>query len=141
MYDSRKAGSDFEEWVANRLSEKGFWVHRMAHTKNGQPADIVASRNQRAFLIDCKDCKGNRFRQNRIEPNQHTAMRLWKETGNGNGWFCLGLRGPDGDYQAWMISYETLTKENENLSEDRIRKAGYLLEEWLLFLTIGRVME
>lgn len=141
MYNTRKAGADFEELVATALSENGFWVHRMMPNKNGQPADIIACKDGRAFLIDAKDCLLNKFRKSRIEPNQHTAMQLWEQCGNSSGWFAMGLRDPDGKTRIYMTSYRRLRQEADYLDENRLRKISILLDEWILFIKLGSLRQ
>ena len=69
------------------LAEKGFWVHRLQDNQNGQPFDIIAVKNGRAYAFDCKDCAGHSFPLSRIEENQRMAMERWKECGNGTGYW------------------------------------------------------
>lgn len=61
----------------------------MGGSKNGQPADIIAVRNENAYLIDAKDCQNDRFVLSRIENNQDMAMRYWEMCGNNQGIFAL----------------------------------------------------
>lgn len=86
---NKQAGTDFEREFCEMLSKDGFWAHFMGGNKNGQPADIIAVRNEKAYLIDAKDCQNDRFVLSRIEDNQHTAMRYWEMCGNNQGLFAL----------------------------------------------------
>jgi hypothetical protein len=66
----------------------------------------------------------------RIEENQESAMRLWRDTGNGESWFALRLS----DGAVYMISY---SKMEENglmktvLSKWEIKRIGISLETWV----------
>ena len=87
--NNKQAGNEFEREFCEMLSKDGFWSHFMGGSKNGQPADIIAVRNERSYLIDAKDCKNDRFVLSRIEDNQHMAMRKWELCGNNQGLFAL----------------------------------------------------
>lgn len=87
--NNRRLGNAFEQMLAEDLKEHGFWVHLLTQNQAGQPADLIAARNGRAYLIDCKVCTSKGFRLSRIEPNQETAMTAWGRSGNGDGWFAL----------------------------------------------------
>ena len=62
-------------------------MHFFLGTK--QPADMIAVRNENAYLIDAKDCENDRFVFSRIENNQDSAMRFWELCGNNQGLFAL----------------------------------------------------
>ena len=87
--NNKKAGNEFEREFCEMLSKDGFWSHFMGGNRNGQPADIIAVRNKKAYLIDAKDCQNDRFVLSRIEDNQHMAMRVWEICGNNRGLFAL----------------------------------------------------
>jgi len=86
---NKKSGNAFETFFCNVLFFNGFWVHNLAQNQAGQPADVIAVKNGKAYLIDCKVCSGKGFPFSRIEENQDSSMRLWAATGNGTGWFAL----------------------------------------------------
>ena len=87
--NNKQAGNEFEREFCEILAIDGFWSHFMGDNRNGQPADIIAVRNKKAYLIDAKDCKNDRFVLSRIEDNQHMAMRCWEICGNNQGLFAL----------------------------------------------------
>lgn len=89
---NKKLGNDFERQLADLLYESGFWVHRLNRNQDGQPADIIAVKNKKAYLIDGKVCSTSKgFQLSRLEENQILSMQLWESCGNGNGWFALKL--------------------------------------------------
>lgn len=130
MNTSNKAlGNLFETEFCNLLSKRGFWVHNTVQKSEGQPADVIAVKGKVAYLIDCKYCAGNRFVFSRIEENQHYAMELWKECGNGDGWFAVKM-GND----VYMLSHSklmALSKTKSSLNSTGIREQGITLEGWL----------
>lgn len=87
--NNKQAGNKFEKDFCEQLASDGYWAHFMGGSKNGQPADIIAVRNEEAYLIDAKDCQNDIFRFSRIENNQDTAMRYWEMCGNNQGLFAL----------------------------------------------------
>lgn len=91
MTANRTLGNAFESKLCEMLSENGFWVHNLAQNHAGQPADIIAVRENRAVLIDCKVCSNGRFDTDRIESNQLGSMMVWKEAGNMEWWFALQM--------------------------------------------------
>ena len=129
---NKKLGNKFENELAEKLDEEyGFWVHLLNQNKSGQPADILAVKNKRAFLIDAKVCSDNTFKINRIEENQHLAMVEWEKRGNGVGWFALKL-----DSEIYMIAYSTLMSlsvRKKVIPYTDIIEYGYKLDMWVKF--------
>lgn len=127
---NKKLGNKFETEFCEILFQEGFWTHNLAQNSAGQPADVIAVRNGKAYLIDCKVCVNDTFPFSRIESNQHTAMTLWRQSGNGDGWFALQLSNKD----IYMIDHEVMTALSLNQSsigEDLIPYYGLPLEMWL----------
>ena len=66
-------GREFERLVENKLSDYGYWVHRMAESNTGsQPFDIIALKGYNVCAFDCKVISTKRpyFPFSRIEENQ-----------------------------------------------------------------------
>lgn len=76
----------------------------MAQNQTGQPADVIAVRNNIAVLIDCKVCTNNRFALSRIEGNQEGAMTLWEARGNAYCYFAMKLN----DDRIYMVPFDDL---------------------------------
>lgn len=130
MATNRKIGNSFESEFCELLYSKGFWVHNMAQNQAGQPADVIAVRNKVSYLIDCKVCSDNKFPLSRVEENQHNSMDLWRDSGNGEGWFAFKLN----DDEIVMIphfSIKALMHEKSVLNLADIREYGVKLERWL----------
>ena len=127
--NNRKTGNAFENELCEILSEQGFWVHPMRQDNSGQPADIIAVRNRVSHLIDAKVCADNKFPLSRMEENQDLAMELWKDCGNGLGWFALKT-----DFGIYMVSHYCIKAYKEmqsSLSPEEIFKLGLPLERWV----------
>lgn len=81
--NNKKLGTEFEREVVRLLSQKGYWVHFITPDARGsQPFDIIASRNDSPFVIDCKTSAKKWFNISRLEDNQITAFELWLDRGN-----------------------------------------------------------
>ena len=127
---NKKLGNDFEQELCEKLSEYGFWTHNMAMNKAGQPADIIAVKNKVAYLIDAKVCSSRGFALSRVEENQELAMELWKESGNGQGWFALKV--PTGEiYMIPHICIQAFKCGQAFLSFSEIHEIGKPLEKWV----------
>ena len=127
---NKKLGNDFENRFVEILSQEGYWCHLFAQISAGQPADVIAVRNGKAYLIDCKVCINDKFPFSRIESNQHTAMTLWKSSGNGYGWFALQLSNKE----VYMIAHDmmiALSLNQSYIAKDLITHYGLPLERWL----------
>ena len=125
-------GNSFEDELCDILSGYGFWVLNVAQKKSGQPADVIAVKNKKAYLIDAKVCSDNRFVLSRIEENQDLSMDLWKECGNGIGWFALKL--DEYDTEVFMISHHIMTAykdRQKSLSAKDIVVLGIPIETWV----------
>lgn len=118
---NKKLGNSFEEELCELLAQNGFWAHNMAQNEVGQPADIIAVKNNFAVLIDCKVCSKDRFNISRVEPNQEAAMTMWKAKGNQLCYFALKLS----DGEIYMVHFDNL---KENLNKNQITLT---FEDWL----------
>lgn len=127
---NKKIGNDFESVFCEILFRQGFWCHNLAQNQAGQPADVIAVRNGKSYLIDCKVCSRGRFPFSRIEDNQHCAMTTWKDSGNGVGWFALLCSD-----RIFMVDYDTLKKLSwvqSGISYSEMCSNGKILEKWLV---------
>ena len=129
MKSNRAVGNAFEQELCQLLFDKGFWSHNLKQDNSGQPADVIAVRNKVAYLIDCKDCAAKGFDLRRVEENQINAMHLWKECGNGQGWFALKVEGEI--YMLPLILIEAWMQSHATLSFAEIREMGTPLEKWV----------
>lgn len=75
--NNKALGNKFENELDEILGKRMFWVHRLTANASGQPADFIATKNNKPYLIDAKVCSNDKFDTRRIEPNQHTAMSWW----------------------------------------------------------------
>ena len=129
ILNNKQAGNNFEREFCEQLGADGFWAHFMGGSKNGQPADIIAVRNEKAYLIDAKDCENDRFVFSRVEDNQDMAMRYWELCGNNQGLFAL--RTSNGIY---MLRYgriqtlEALGYKSLNMMQIKANSTPY--ERW-----------
>ena len=127
---NKKLGNDFEQELCQILSDAGYWVHNFANRKNGQPADIIAVKNGKAYLIDAKECTREIFPLKRMEYNQELSMCLWIECGNIEPYFALKARN-----EIYMVDYTTvmdlIRKGKKQLNLEDMNKYGTRLATWL----------
>lgn len=127
---NRAVGDAFEQELCELLFAYGFWSHNLKQNNSGQPADVIAVKNKIAYLIDCKDCSSKGFDLRRVEENQITAMQLWDECGNGQGWFAIKI--PTGDiYMLPLFVIMAYESRQSTLSFAEIHELGKPLEKWV----------
>lgn len=81
--NNKKLGTEFEREVVRLLSQQGYWVHFINPNESGsQPFDIIASKDDKPIVLDCKTSAVKTFRIDRLEENQILAMERWFERGN-----------------------------------------------------------
>ena len=85
----KKIGNDTEKKCLDLLQSKGYWCHLFSYNANGQPCDVVAIKNNEAFLIDVKHCDSDRFAFSRIEPNQRNCFEYALTCYNSNCGFMI----------------------------------------------------
>lgn len=128
---NRKTGTSFERELCEELARHGFWAHNLAQNSAGQPFDVIAARDGKSYPIDCKVCEHDLFKLVRIEENQYSAMTLWRDTGNGEGWFALKMSSGE----VYMIALSTMIDfsiTQKVLSQRDIQNSGLPLEEWVV---------
>ena len=126
---NKKIGNDFESDFCEILFNEGFWTHNLAQNANGQPADVIAARNGKTYLIDCKVCSNQGFALSRMEENQDLSMELWKDCGNGEGWFAILVEG-----RIFMVSHSIINFQRSlksRMSKLDIETYGVPLERWI----------
>lgn len=131
MVSNKKLGNSFETDLCQLLYQHGFWAHNFVQSKDGQPADVIAVKNGKAFLIDCKVCSNNYFKFGRLEENQINAMNLWEEVGNGNGLFAIRLALDNSILLLTKQECLELLKEQKQIGFQRLKQIGKPLQKWL----------
>ncbi len=126
---NKSLGNSFEEDFSELMFNEGFWVHMLQQNRAGQPADVLAVKDHKAYLIDCKVCSDNRFPLSRIEDNQHLSMDLWRECGNGEAWFALKVE--EHIFMIPHLSMKAVGITQSSLSFKDITEYGTLFERWV----------
>ena len=129
MASNIKSGTDFEKIFCKLAYDRGFWAHRLNANKNGQPADILLTKNNISALIDCKVCEKNVFPFSRIEENQFYAMKAWLKAGNTLAYFallvCDGIR-----IIPFNLIREMIFTGSKQFNLTEIIQYGYTFPEW-----------
>ncbi len=129
MASNKKIGNDFETQFCEYLFSQGFWVHNMAQNVSGQPADVLAARNGKSYLIDCKVCTDDKFVLSRIEENQNLSMKMWEDTGNTEGLFAIYFGPEKGTI---MITHNQLKKfKGSSVTSKDLLFRGIPLIKWV----------
>ena len=127
---NKKNGNSFEAEFCEMLAKNGFWAHNMTQNQAGQPADVLAVRNGKAYLIDCKLCSAKGFSIDRIEPNQETAMDLWESCGNPFGIFAIKYNGKV--FMISLLSLKTLKRcGTSTIGVKQLPVIGIPFERWV----------
>lgn len=123
MKSNKKLGNDFEQEVCQILAEAGYWVHNFANRANGQPMDIIATKENTVCLIDAKVCSQGFFETRRLEENQILTMRKWFACGNTDA-FLFFLLPDKSIYSVWIPGDLVLDKilSVKRIPEETIRK-------------------
>ena len=103
-------GREFEKLVENKLSDYGYWVHRIAESNTGsQPFDIIALKGHSVFALDCKVISTKRpyFPFSRIEENQKRAFEKLYECYSGI-LLCAFIIYFEGD--VYLLDYQKAKK-------------------------------
>lgn len=126
---NKQLGNTFEEELCQMLFDNGFWSHNLAMNKAGQPADVIAVKNGKAYLIDAKVCSDGLFKLSRVEENQELAMTLWKDCGNGEGWFAFKIN--DRIYMLPHIVVKAYKAMQSTMPYSEICEVGTPFEKWV----------
>ncbi len=126
---NKSKGSRFEQFFGNLLSHNGFWAHIFQDNKNGQPFDIIATKNNIPYAFDCKECESDRFQLSRMEPNQISAMNRWLETGNEKAYFAIKFNT---SFNIYIVPFQVLNERRlagiKSITESEIMK---VCELWI----------
>jgi len=132
--DNRTNGGRFEQDLAGKLSDAGWWVHVLQQNKAGQPADIIAAKDKFHTLIDCKVVSDhNGFPFSRVEENQRMAMKRFFRRAGELCYFAIKL--PNNEIRFISMSrIETLeSRGKKKLTEKELQYEARTLEDWLYY--------
>lgn len=113
LKSNKKIGDDFEKEYARILKNKGYWVTFLTPKRHigSQPCDLIAIKNNKAILIDCKTCKTHLFPISRIEENQRQAFKRYLKCGNTT--FILAIKYNNKIYEINMKNIDFKQKNIE----------------------------
>ena len=103
--------------MADILSKEGYWVLLVTPKGyiNSQPCDLIAIKNNRVTLIDCKVCKTHIFQLRRIEENQWQAYKKYKKCGNND--FVLAVKY---NKKIYLIPLDIIDKNKKSIDLDTL---------------------
>lgn len=127
MISNKKKGSNFEKDFAEFLASRGYWVHLVAGSDytNSQFADIIACKNNRVHVIDCKVLENSTgtFPLSRFENNQRSAYERFLETGNYN--YFLAILWQNDVYFCNVSNIDYKNKKSFNVKDFVIIKRNF----------------
>lgn len=110
--NNKTLGNNFERELAETLSKEDWWVTLLTPNQHtgAQPADLIAVKDNRAILIDCKTCNTHLFPIKRIEQNQWSASKKFLKCGNSEYYIAIKY-----NKKIYMIPIETIDKKEKNI--------------------------
>lgn len=113
--NNKQKGTAFERAMQEVYSQGGWWVHFISPDARGsQPFDIIAAKNGKVEVFDCKTCQSNIFKIERLEDNQILAFEKWIRCGNSTPFVAV-----EHDNKVFFIDYLRLKQEKKiNLDEE-----------------------
>lgn len=110
-------GNKFEKELAEILSKEGYWVTSITPKQHigSQPCDLIAIKNNKTILIDCKTSKTHLFPISRIEENQWQAYKKYKKCGNKN--FVIAIKYEN---KIYIIPLDIIKKERKSIELDTL---------------------
>lgn len=85
---NKTRGNNWEKECLNILGEHGYFATKLQEKSTGAPFDLIATKNNYFFAIECKDIeKSSRFVLSRIESNQKTSYQRLLEVKSPNYYF------------------------------------------------------
>lgn len=117
--NNKRLGTQFEQEMVSFLAQNNYWVHFITPDARGsQPFDLIASRNNKPFVADCKTCSTRWFNISRLEENQLLAFDLWIKKGNTDAFVFVKYNN-----KVYSIPYRILKAEqriNLDKCEERV---------------------
>ena len=110
--NNKVLGNNFEKELAEILKKKGYWVTLLTPKNHigSQPADLIAIKNNKPTLIDCKTSNTHLFPLTRIEQNQWNASKRYFKCGNID--YLIAIKYKNDIY---MVPIDTINKNEKNI--------------------------
>lgn len=94
---NKRIGNDWEKECLKILGEHGYFATKLQEKSTGAPFDLVATKNNYFFAIECKEIeKSSKFTLSRIESNQRTSYQRLSEVKSPNYYFFF--KCPSGNF-------------------------------------------
>ena len=114
LKSNKKLGNDFEKEFAKILADEGWWVTLLTPKTHigSQPADLIAVKDNRAILVDCKTCNSYLFPLSRIEQNHIKTNKKYFKCRNTEYYIAIKYKE-----DIYVISIDTIdfTQKSINL--------------------------
>lgn len=94
---NKTRGNNWEKECLKILGEHGFFATKLQEKNTGSPFDLVATKNNYFFAIECKEIENSsKFPLSRIESNQKTSYKRLLEVNSKNYYFLFNC--PSGNF-------------------------------------------
>lgn len=121
---NKKIGNNWEEECLEILGKNGFFATKLQEKSMGAPFDLIATKNNIFFAIECKELeKNSKFYFSRIESNQKTSYRRLLEVKSENYFFFF--KSPDGKFL--FDAKDIILSKKKSIDV----KNGKKIDEWL----------
>lgn len=112
LKSNKKLGNDFEKEFAKILADEGYWCTLLTPKTHigSQPADLVAVKNNKAILVDCKTCNNYLFPLSRLEQNQIEASKKYFKCGNTEYYIAIKYKE-----DIYVIPIDTIDFEEKSI--------------------------
>lgn len=131
--NNKKIGNQMEKKVAEYFAGEGYWVHRLQDNHNGQPFDMIAIRENKAYCMECKHCIGNVFNLSRLEFNQKNAFEKLSKNGSENLYIAIQFGDDEYFYTMLYEFYKKLLKSGVTSVKKEFLDMRFLADEDNIF--------
>lgn len=116
MVSNKKRGNSFEKEMAKILNDKGYWVLMVTPKQHigSQACDLIAIKDNKPMLIDCKTCKTHLFPVSRLEENQSQAYKKYVKCGNTEYYIAIKYSN-----DIYMIPIEEINREEKSIDLEK----------------------
>lgn len=120
---NKKLGNYWEKECLKLLGNNGFFATKLQEKNMGAPFDLIATKDNVFFAIECKEIeKNSKFVLSRIEPNQRASYKRLLEVNSKNYFFFF--KCPDGEY--YFDAKDIILSKDKSIDV----KNGKKLENW-----------
>jgi Holliday junction resolvase len=121
---NKKIGNTTERTIATLMHKEGWWVHLIKDKVNGQPFDMIMSKNNVTWFLDIKHIKAGQdyLPTSRIEDNQRNAMKMLEGSGTDTTGFIIYFE----DDGWFMIDNKNVRYESNRINKSEMKRLIFM---------------